>query len=70
MARIILATRASDLVGPLRVRGSFSELSVRWRAAAPVGELAPSSVVWGIPNSYLIRYIMNTYLNRHRLGVD
>jgi hypothetical protein len=29
-----------------------------------------SSVVWEIPNSYLIRYIMNTHLNRHRLGVD
>ena len=29
-----------------------------------------TSVVWGIPNSYLIRYIINTYLNRHRLGVD
>ncbi len=28
------------------------------------------SVVWGIPNSYLIRYIINTYLKRHRLGVD
>ena len=29
-----------------------------------------TSVVWGIPNSYLIRYIINTYLKRHRLGVD
>ena len=32
--------------------------------------LEASSVVWGIPNSYLIRYIINTYLKRHRLGVD
>ncbi len=29
-----------------------------------------ASVVWGIPNSYVIRYIINTYLKRHRLGVD
>jgi hypothetical protein len=29
-----------------------------------------SSVVWGIPNSYLTRYIINTHLNRHRSGVD
>ncbi len=29
-----------------------------------------TSVVWGIPNSYLIRYIINTHLKRHRLGVD
>ncbi len=29
-----------------------------------------TSVVWGIPNSYQIRYIINTHLNRHRLGVD
>jgi len=35
-----------------------------------VYDIVPSSVVWGIPNSYLIRYIMNTHLNRHRLGVD
>ncbi len=33
-------------------------------------EIGISSVVWGIPNSYLIRYIINTYLKRHRLGVD
>ena len=31
---------------------------------------AATSVVRGIPNSYLIRYIINTYLKRHRLGVD
>ncbi len=30
----------------------------------------PTSVVWGIPNSYLFRYIIGTYLNRHRLDVD
>ena len=32
-----LATRASDLVGLPRVRGSFSESSARRSAAAPVG---------------------------------
>ena len=37
----LLATRASDLVRPLRVRGSSSESSARRRAAVPVGELAP-----------------------------
>jgi hypothetical protein len=29
-----------------------------------------ASVGWGIPNSYLIWHIINTHLNRHRLGVD
>ncbi len=37
----LLATSASDLVGPPRVRGSSSESSARRRAAVPVGELAP-----------------------------
>jgi hypothetical protein len=36
----------------------------------PMYEIMQTSVVWGIPNSYLIRYIINTYLKRHRLGVD
>ncbi len=35
-----------------------------------ITEIGEASVVWGIPNSYLIRYIINTYLKRHRLGVD
>jgi hypothetical protein len=38
------------------------------------GRLSPANTVttvdWDIPNSYLIRYIINTHLNRHRLGVD
>jgi hypothetical protein len=29
-----------------------------------------ASMGWGIPNSYLIRHIINTHLKRHRLGVD
>ncbi len=36
-----LATRATDLVGQPRVRGSFSESSACRRAAATVGDLAP-----------------------------
>jgi hypothetical protein len=36
-----LATRASDLLGQPRVRGSLSDSSARRRATAPVALLAP-----------------------------
>ncbi len=56
---------------PMMMQGSSQSQSVRSERQFPApSDQGRSSVVWGIPNSYLIRYIINTHLNRHRLGVD